>query len=881
MIVSLLSCAPFISVGQVSPKEAARTAKVTPDLLRLMNTQIKQTPTKNARTGAVETNATAPNLPDEPETGGLVGGVRNQIKDGKIAITAVANDENGQALLTELEALGLTEGTVYERMVFGYLPIDKLGSLKDVATLRFARPAYRPYTNAGRVTTQGDRAMRADLARQQFNVTGAGQKVGILSDSYDFRGGAAAGVASDDLPQNVQVLDDFVEPPDRNRVEDEGRAMAELVHDVAPGAAIAFNTAFRGQPGFANGILNLAKAGCNIIVDDIYYLDAPFFQDGIVAQAVDRVTQVNKVSYFSAAGNYARASYQNAFVPSGRPAPGFTLAEGIAHNYLDGSILQTIRIPPGGDFVAAYQWDDPFYSVSGGAGARTDIDVYVYFQGRLIPQLSSSGPNIGGDPFEFIGITNTGTAPIDIQIAIVNFSGPNPSIIKWVDASGVAAYQYATRSSTIFGHGNAEGAIAVGAARATLTPAFNAARTTAVVEGFSSAGGTPILFNTRGQRIFPIVRQKPEIVAPDGGSTTFFFRLTGDTNGDGFPDFFGTSAAAPHAAAVAALMQQQSNNGLSPADVKTNLIRSAIDMDDPATAGFDVGFDFGTGNGFIQADRALAFALPFAVVQPLYDCATGRLTIQTANGNGSPIEYRIAGVTDWTTNPVQFLSAGLLNDANTTTLQIMARQNGQVVMLTFNFREFCRPVPGPVVPGAQFAIVQPLFNCQNGLLTVRTTVGNGSPIEYRILGVTDWTTNPVQVLDAGIFLDFRTTTLMIMARQSGQVVSVNFNFRAFCAANGNSSGARLATTEAAPELDVTVKSNPTTNDWADIEIRGAEAQPLKFRMSTVLGEQLSEDAIDSARPLEQHRMPLGRSPGLYLLQVSTPTQTKTIKLLRH
>lgn len=306
LTVGLLVCTPSISRGQVSPKEAARTAKVTPDLLRVANAQGKVMQAKSARTGVIELNAIAPGLPDEPETGGLVGGSRHQIKDGKIAITAVAGDADGQALLTELQALGLTEGTVYERIVFGYLPIDKITSLKDVVTLRFARPAYRPVTNAGRVTSQGDRAMRADIARSQFGVNGAGQKVGILSDSYNFRGGAPAGVASDDLPQNVQILDDFVEPLYRTLVEDEGRAMAEIVHDVAPGSAIAFNTAFRGEPGFANGILNLAKAGCNIIVDDVYYTEEPFFQDGIVAQAINRVAQVNKVAYFSAAGNQAR-----------------------------------------------------------------------------------------------------------------------------------------------------------------------------------------------------------------------------------------------------------------------------------------------------------------------------------------------------------------------------------------------------------------------------------------------------------------------------------------------------------------------------------------------------------------------------------------------
>ena len=38
---------------------------------------------------------------------------------------------------------------------------------------------------------------------------------------------------------------------------DEGRAMLEIVHDLAPGAALAFHTAEGGQANFARGILAL------------------------------------------------------------------------------------------------------------------------------------------------------------------------------------------------------------------------------------------------------------------------------------------------------------------------------------------------------------------------------------------------------------------------------------------------------------------------------------------------------------------------------------------------------------------------------------------------------------------------------------------------
>jgi len=40
-----------------------------------------------------------------------------------------------------------------------------------------------------------------------FGVDGTGVKVGVLSDSYNCLNGAAAGVATGDLPPGVVVLD--------------------------------------------------------------------------------------------------------------------------------------------------------------------------------------------------------------------------------------------------------------------------------------------------------------------------------------------------------------------------------------------------------------------------------------------------------------------------------------------------------------------------------------------------------------------------------------------------------------------------------------------------------------------------------------------------
>src|SRR5262249_34058971 len=157
---------------------------------------------------------------------------------GRVVIDAVASGD-AQALQADLESMGMQGAVAFGRIVSGGGPLSAIEDMAALASLQFARPAYSA-TNVGLVPSPGEQTMRADVARATSAVDGSGVTVGVLSDSFNCLGGAAADVASGDLSA-VTVIQEFPDCSDRT---DEGRAMLQLVHDVAPGASLAFATAF-------------------------------------------------------------------------------------------------------------------------------------------------------------------------------------------------------------------------------------------------------------------------------------------------------------------------------------------------------------------------------------------------------------------------------------------------------------------------------------------------------------------------------------------------------------------------------------------------------------------------------------------------------------
>ena len=223
---------------------------------------------------------------------------------------------------------------------------------------------------------------------------------------------------------------------------DEGRAILQIVHDVAPGASLSFASAFNGQAAFATNILALAAAGAKVIVDDVIYFAEPMFQDGIIAQAVDSVV-AGGVAYFSSAGNQARQSYQSVFragdffadgaFPSAFGAPSFPRR----HRTQFQLERRQKSFPKHHDSRVHDSSLQPSMGLAVFLGQRfprdeNDLDIYVLDASVTQVLAGSAFNNIGGDAVEFLGVRNTGAAPVTLNLMIVKHSGADPGLIKYV-----------------------------------------------------------------------------------------------------------------------------------------------------------------------------------------------------------------------------------------------------------------------------------------------------------------------------------------------------------------------------------------------------------------------------------------------------------------
>jgi subtilisin family serine protease len=538
--------------------------------------------------------------------------IANKQDDSMVVIDAIAKGDPS-VLLKGLRALGMKSIAVHGRIISGQLPLSAVDKLDTLASLNEVKSSQM-ITSQGSVHSKGDHAQKSDTARQRFSVSGKGVTIGVLSDSYNCLNGEKKDKASKDLPEHVLVVEEALDCEGRT---DEGRALLQIIHDIAPQAKLLFHTGENGLANSANAILKLAfQHKADVIIDDMKSISANFFQEDAITQAINKVVS-SGVTYVTAAGNSGRNSYQHAYNEYINTA--FTLN---AHDFDPSAtvdIYQRIHVVEGFAINLLLQWASPAYSISGSPGTQTDLDIFIFNEAHSKIVAASTFGNIGRDPVELIQFFNPeNSGETNFDIMITKASGENPSTLKYIILNSVNTIiqEHHTQSGGLFGHANAPSTITVGAANYLETPAFGTSPP--LLQNFSSAGGLSLQFDAEGHDITPLsATQKPDIIAPDNVNTTFFGIR--DSDNDGKPNISGTSASAPHAAGVIALLLE-TNKNLQPIDIKKILQQTSIDIfqrNDEKKTSIGNGFDFDSGYGLIDAEAAVNLAKNYTASIPL------------------------------------------------------------------------------------------------------------------------------------------------------------------------------------------------------------------------------------------------------------------------
>ncbi|GAB3643208.1 SGNH/GDSL hydrolase family protein [Spirosoma arcticum] len=201
-----------------------------------------------------------------------------------------------------------------------------------------------------------------------------------------------------------------------------------------------------------------------------------------------------------------------------------------------------------------------------------------------------------------------------------------------------------------------------------------------------------------------------------------------------------------------------------------------------------------SGKTMFVTETVTSTGSPLTVLAPTYNCQTGAITFNTSGGNGSPIRYQANGITGWTTDSNQYLDAGSRVNADTPLFTINVEQSGQTITYTWSRQATCNGTPPPVTTppvttppapptpptGNALTVLAPTYNCQTGAITFNTSGGDGTPIRYRSPGITGWTTDPNQYLDAGSRVNADTPPFTIYVEQSSREITYTWSRQATC-----------------------------------------------------------------------------------------------------
>ncbi len=392
--------------------------------------------------------------------------------------------------------------------------------------------------------------------------TGAGVKVGVIDhrfDGYNYiqRIGELPAPAAERCYPSPYASYDGVDPiqcPYRDESGGHGTAVAEAIHDIAPGASLHISTAYtRGD--LSKSADWMMEQGVDIVNMSLVWTwdgapDGSSLYENSVAKSVDRAIR-GGATWVNSAGNDALKTWSGAYTD----ADGDGLLE-----FAAGDETNSFDVASGaGALRFEMRWDDEW------GGADTDLDLYILdSRNRVVASSRNHQTGLPGHvPHEYVRVF----ARLEPHRAVVRHaSGSAPAWVQVRAFTGDVELEHAGGGS-------------VGNPAEMANPAMLAVGAAAWYDP-----NTLEPFSNRGPSMEGAV--KPDLVAADRGAS---FTYGGE--------FVGASQAAPHVAGMAALVK-----GRYPRMTNVQVARYLKDqaIRKPETANGEAGVNNSWGYGFAR-----------------------------------------------------------------------------------------------------------------------------------------------------------------------------------------------------------------------------------------------------------------------------------------